>query len=188
MPFQPIAQVFFESGNWPGYGWSEIYYPFGVTYDSALTAISPVISARVAILPGDCIYTYLRISDVNVRGDAYVVPRHIAGTWESGGSLFPDVALMIRQEATPLYRSNRYLRTVPSDQITDGVLTITPAYNTLLTAYYTEIIANTQHARRTSPVPPKLTESNITACVLRGIHSRKTGRPFGLPRGRRLIA
>jgi hypothetical protein len=186
---QPQLIAFFTTVN-PECGWSEIYYPAATDIETAISGwISHVLPARLGIMPADVNIVYIRCSDVNVKGDSILDTSTHIGTW-SGSSNVNDarLSLLIRQRNEFNQRAMKYIHGIPTDQFTLGVYTPTTPFGTAFNVFKSAVIANCLHANKNPTPPPKLVLSTIVDFGVVRLTTRRVGRPFGLPVGRRMIA
>lgn len=183
----------------PDAGWVSVYYPIAADYSTALSLLDGINTLEMALVPGNVLSTFIRVSDLEVKGDsAFQTPTQGNGTYTTGtpGTVDPATALQIRMIGGPLRRASRYLRGLP-DTLYNAVdrASFTPdgTWATNYGAWKTGLMANFQLVRKKLP-GPTFTATPITGAsdFLNGstylTTIRRAGRPFGLRRGRRLSA
>jgi hypothetical protein len=147
---------------------------------------------RSGMCPANIHFDFVRVSDMFIRGDsAIAIPLAPTGTYTvpvGKVNLPPDAALVLRCEATPLRRSFRYLHGLTSNDTVGNVWSPTAGMIAALTSYLTFINTNTVQRHIVSRSPLNVVDTAWTNFIEQQVNSRKVGRPFGLPRGRRLIA
>ena len=183
--------VFF---TWTDFGWTESYYLIGSAPGSAGTNLVNIVNARMALSRSDVIATRAVISDVAIRGDAILQAGFpIVGTnADLGTTQIPDVCLLVKWKVGVYNRNKTFLRGYPLLEGPAGAYSPSIGYPAAVTTYFNAVMANAVMKEPTglNPTPPpKLLY--VYATVLGGVidtlvHRRKTGRPFGLPRGRRV--
>jgi hypothetical protein len=166
----------------------------GSSQGAASSALLSVVADRLPILHTACQIVAATISDIAIRGDS--IP--LIGVAESGtfvdttGYVDVDVALLIKWTVGVFSRNKTFIRGLPNGQQLDGVYTPTSPYSALVFAYAGAVFANCffpiPGALNPTP-PPKYLYSYGPASdftVNHRLARRKSGRPFGLPRGRRV--
>lgn len=183
--------LIFSSGS---HGWTESYYLIGSDQTSAVADLVAISIARINILHTNCILTGGYVSDIAVRGDSITaVSVASVGTFvDTTGFLDVDLALLIKWFGGGFSRNKTFLRGVPNGQQTSGRFTPTGPYTTALTSYQTAVQAHAvvrqlRPGHAIPPIPSDYIFVTITSATLNVIIARrKSGRPLGLPRGRRL--
>jgi hypothetical protein len=183
--------VFFSGGFG---GWSERYFLLSSTPAGALTNLAAVYNARKAILHEDCGIGPAYISDVAIRGDSmpYLVAPS-AGTFADAlGFLDLDVCFIIKWQVGVFTRNKTFVRGVPLSMTLNGETNFTVPYAALVNDWTNAVEANcVMPITMRNPTPPPNYIPTSYAPILAGnlvttLARRKTGRPFGLPRGRRV--
>jgi hypothetical protein len=188
-----LGILFFQQAD---FGWSEVYPLIVSDYAGAATKLAQINTDRLAMLLSDVTLIGSRISDTDVKGDSYptglTVPTHGTYTAVAGEETFqPTYALRVALFAGTLKRGSRFVRCVPSGAITmQGFYTPEAAWDTALDTWLAYLIGNVSIATRIkgAVAPPFFTFTAITATAIRDMEKRACGRPFGLSRGRRVIA
>jgi hypothetical protein len=183
--------IFFQAGS---NGWTERYYMNGSSQSAAGAALLSVVVGRLAILHTGCQIVAATISDIAIRGDSIaLIGVAEAGTFaDTAGYLDVDVALMIKWEVGVFTRNKTFLRGIPIGQTLDGNYNPTSPFSSLLNTYTVDVFSNCFFAipGMLNPTPPpKYLYSYGPASdfvVGHRLARRKSGRPFGLPRGRRV--
>jgi len=200
MPFK-IIHFFRDTSD--GLGWSEVWYNQSANFDQAQTAGTSLAARRVQLLAPDNILEYMRVignlpvdtqerprqqrqatlTRLNLEGQAQVAP---------DDSDLPWTAVKVRWTAAdPGIFRTQLLRGVPDswfDQGSDKLAAVKVA-NWIRGVLPT--LALQQYAiRHLNPiVPPALFRVYSYTLPVTGQYEgytrRATGRPFGLPRGRR---
>ncbi len=190
-PFQGRGTLFFSGGS---SGWTESYYLIGPDYSTCLTQLAAIAAARKAILQLDCSIVHAFVSNIYVRGDSF--PTNSAngvGTWPTSPAFMPlDYAIQMTWTGGVYSRNKTFLRGFPIEMQTDGAYLPTSPYATAVSNYELEIVTNCYIRQLVpNPTPPPAMIYQFVAVLggspRFGLARRKTGRPFGLPRGR-LIA
>ena len=175
-------------------GWTEKYYLLASSPAGAAGNLLAVIADRLAMLHVDCVVQTAFISDVATRGDSI----QIVGASEPGtaagatGFLDLDLALLIKWQVGVYLRNKTFVRGVPLVQQLNGVWTFVSGYGSLVETWIATVLSNCVFpitTRNLTP-PPNYIKASYAAAT-DGITNplvarRKTGRPFGLPRGRRI--
>jgi hypothetical protein len=184
MQFQ--GTMFFEGIH--AEGWTESHYFNATDAPTALTSLATVVTARLALLPTACFVVRTRLSllpfnrTVQLGSDVAQ-----AGTNSTPEPYLLDSACDIVLEALAgRYSVRKYIRPVLVGQIgTDG-RTLLSGYVGLLNTYISVLLAETVlRVKGKAPDPVGVTLIVAPSAGLPGVYlNRKTGRPFGLPRGR----
>ena len=184
--------VFFSAGFG---GWSERYFLLSSTPAGAITNLMAVIAQRLKLLPTSAGYGPAFISDVAIRGDStYLGPSAVGeGTWvDALGFMDVNVAALVKWQVGVFNRNKTFLRGLPIGQTSNGSTNFSTAYLALVDDYLAAVEANcVMPINIRNPTPPPTYIPSSYAPILGGtvnptLARRKTGRPFGLPRGRRV--
>ena len=177
-------------------GWSEVYGFNVADYTAAVTALGNLANARQATLAPDCSIIGARISDSDVKGDSF--PTGITfpsvGTYNPGGAMTtynPQMALRFLWNAGPTKRGSRFLRCIPKDSVSaSGLFTPVAGFSTVLLTYLGLVESEVSMATKIpgAVAPPFYTFTAYTGFTEFNMEKRAIGRPFGLSRGRRLVA
>lgn len=186
---QYVAQAFFASDDG---GWSESYYMLSPVLATAQGQFGQIMSYRLGLLCGDNDLVYSRLSDVAIRGDA--IPSGVApagGTYSVSTvkSQSGYAALLYQEQATAAHRASRWIRQLPSDCFANGDWSPTTLFISTFASFRTTVLADTVMRSQIVPhtVPATYNYLALTDLIFRYLGSRRLGRPFGSPRGRRLI-
>jgi hypothetical protein len=183
--------IFFQAAS---SGWTERYFLNGSNQTSASAALLSIIVGRLGILHVGCEIVAATISDISIRGDSLPV----VGVAESGifadatGYLDVDVAVLVKWSVGVFTRNKTYLRGIPNGQQENGTYMPTTPFITAMTTFAGDVLANAFFAipGALNPTPPpKYVYSYGPAAdyiINHRLARRKSGRPFGLPRGRRI--
>jgi hypothetical protein len=187
-PFQLRGTLWFTAGN---SGWTESYYLNGPDYSTGLTQLSAIASARLALLQLSCSIVHAIVSNIYVRGDAFFVGSAVGpGTFPTETEYMPpDYALQVTWQGGAYARNRTFLRGFPLNQQTDGAYTPTSGFTTAFGTYENAVISNCylrQYVPNPTPPPAMVYQFNavLVGTIKVLLARRKTGRPFGLPRGR----
>jgi hypothetical protein len=202
----PFQAVFFRTLSDPGppvlnTGWSEIWYPKGADLTTA-TNNAKLIHTAVSNLQANSVkYSAIRLSDMSIKGDMTpVAPAETAGTYQGGGPppvgvCDPDVSLRFRVIGSdPTVHGTRPIRGLPVTLIThltQLLITTDNEFSIGLANLLTVCTTNAQFVRKLGGIPPQFKITDIATAVYPNVGSpkatglRRTGRPFGLRRGRR---
>lgn len=183
--------IFFQAAS---NGWTERYFMNGSSQSAAIAALTSVIVDRLPILHVSCSVVAATISDIAIRGDSIqVIGSAEAGTFvDATGYLDVDNALLVKWEVGVFSRNKTFLRGIPNGQQLDGVYTPTSPFTALMFAYTGAVFSNCFFPIIIGPnptPPPKYLYTYGPASdftLNHRIARRKSGRPFGLPRGRRV--
>lgn len=173
-------------------GWSERYYLKSASYGDAIADLLLIWDARRAMLMDDCSLVYAYVSDLGIRGDSRVVfpeAGHITGSFSATGAktLPPYNALQLRLESQALYHTFRPVRGIPSSEDIAG---LPPAFGDFFNAtkdFGIALIAlcyNRVKLKAADPNPALGNFRTITASIPIKFIERRSGRPFGLLRGK----
>lgn len=195
-PAKFAIQLFFRQDD---AGWSERYVTTATDYTGGTALLNQLLPIRLAMLPGSVRITYSRLSDLSVPGDSVViVPADGGGNYGLlvGGHLKaedPWDALLVNLRATPFYRSRMFLRGLPDIADEEGTL-FTPdtAWAGAFTSWASWIKGNCGMISYRGVVPDAGgflhgIFNPITSVEWVRLTSRRVGRPFGLPVGRRRV-
>lgn len=189
---QFLGQLFFNLAGARPAGWSETYHLISTTYSEAQADLGNLLDDRLAMTTSSVTCVYARVSDEAIRGDSLLLPRlfPLAGTF-AGKTFQEPVSLLLREEATALYRASRWVHGLPFSNFsaTDASYQPDPAWLVFYGEYRDRLIATTRLRvkDKTNPARPIIFPS-VTAVQQVGVRGRKQGRPFGLQRGRVLIS
>lgn len=197
-------------------GWSERVDLIANTPAAALAALNDLMNQRKTILPDNAEILYGRVSYLGRPREAFIpdVAFPIAGTAHAAHAGPPaytpvaedandvETAVHIRFGTDTGRWAALYFRCLPDDVVEKGALASAltfPATNPSpneatwyerLVNYITLIGTLGTYARLitpgTSSSPPTYDAQGWTTYQPRGLSNRKTGRPFGTPRGRRV--
>ncbi len=188
-----VGILFFD---WEGTGWSEVYPLQVADYTTALAVLTTTKNLRLAMMAPDINLIGARISDTDVKGDSFptgfLFPT--TGTYVPGAgekTFATDYALRCGLYGGPAKRSVRFVRGVSNLNIDgNGHYIPTAAWDATLDAWLNQLIASVSIATRIkgAVAPPYYAFTPILSASIQEMENRKVGRPFGLSRGRRLIA
>jgi hypothetical protein len=173
-------------------GWSEVYPLTAVVSSIAVTALKNLAIDRLNMLPPAVTHLGGRVSDVYVRGDAYLVPSQGFGGYTGIGtpSVLPiNTALQLRlQGQTAAIRSTRYLHGWWTSDVQNGLYNPEALMVTLMSNYTFDL--QTLTGILTNPIvggvrTPTISGLTQTPVIMPFVWTRKIGRPFGVHRGRR---
>lgn len=188
-----FGTLFFDYGRT---GWSETYPLDVADYSDALVKLTSLLGHRLALAGPDVNLIGSRISDTDVKGDSFPTGFTIPspGTWTYGageGGFNSNYALRIAIASGTVHRGSRWIRVIPSKQINDvGGFTPIAGYTTALNAFLADLVSHTSLAHKIpgAVAPPFYVFNACTSAIVSTMQRRQVGRPFGEPRGRRLIA
>jgi hypothetical protein len=183
-----VGQLFFKD-SFTGLGWSEKYWLNASGYDSAMTKLTAIRTARVALFSTQVSVIYSRVSNPSVKGDAKIVGgtiESVPGTLTATDQSHPSLCLLIRQEDAVGKHANRYLHAVPEEIQTAGVYDpdSLAGWAAKIEAYDTAVTSNSVllHVPRGDVVTA--TSSAIESMITIRVSNKKVGRPFDLVRAR----
>jgi len=187
---QFVGQIFWNSETTElSCGWSEVYWMQGTDYNTCMTQLVAILAAERPIRPAQVTAVYLRVSDITLRGDAYSQVISEAGTWaNTAHAAQPTIALLIQMTSATFFSRYRYWHGIPDDQFNLGLWEPTGPWSTAFAAYRTALMNNTFMKLRNPPITGPETYIPIANLIPQKAVSHRVGRPFGAPRGRRLIA
>jgi hypothetical protein len=188
-----IGSVFYQS--WEGQGFSEVYYVNGANAGAALTNLGTIISNRKALFTKANFVKFYRVSDGTIRGDTTVQPLPSGTLGTYGGDAPPGTgdtnqALKLRVQCADSRFFMRYLHLIPLDNIVASGLVFTTEWNTAWTAYVNGLKSLTVGMfapNRSGDPGGQAVQKTVTDVISFGLTTRRTGRPFGSPRGRSVI-
>jgi hypothetical protein len=175
-------------------GWTERYFMNASTLSDASAALLSVIVGRLPILHEDCSIVAATLSDIAIRGDSFNVLSvgEVGSAVDTTGYVDVDNALLIKWQVGVFQRNKTFLRGIPNGQQRDGVYAPSLPYIALVNTYAGDVLANCVFPApgplNPSP-PPKYLYSyvpGLSYSLKTRLARRKSGRPFGLPRGRRV--
>lgn len=185
-----VAIAFYRKGD---AGWSEVYPINGSSYTGVFTLLDQLNTLRLNMAAPDVQAVGNRISDTDILRDSYsqafTTPLGTITT-APGTSGDADDTRRIKFFAGPLQRTIRQLHALPGVFFANGIFVPPGSWTTALNAWIASVVLNVSisHKIPGAVVPPFYTYSSITSGSDQGNSNRKVGRPFSLPRGRRLIA
>lgn len=186
-----LCKVFWR---WADSGWSEVYPISATDYTTCDGTFKAIISDRAAILAPDVTLLAAVISDTDIKGDSFLsTTTTTVGTWAGADttSFNPNWALRTLWNAGALKRGSRFIHALPNAQVSAvGAFAPTGPFTTAIAAWETAMLGGVSMATRIkgATTAPFYTFTGLTAVANKNMEERKVGRPFGLPRGRRLIA
>ncbi len=175
-------------------GWTERYFLNAISLGDASSALLSVIVGRLPILHETCAIVAATISDIAIRGDSFsLLSAQENGSFvDATGYLDVDVALLVKWQVGVFSRNKTFLRGIPLGQTFDGGYSPSFTYIPLMTTYATDVLVNCffpiPGALNPTPPPKYLYTYGpaSTYSIKTRLARRKSGRPFGLPRGRRV--
>lgn len=180
-------------GSQGKYGWSEVYPIVATDYNNCATILATIYGVRLPLMATDASLIGARISDTDVKGDSF--PSGLTfpapGTNLATVTYNPQLALRLLFSAGALHRGSRWLRAIPDTQVSaSGGYVPTAPWVILLGNYILALETSVSIATKIkgAVAPPFYTFTPITGSSLGGFERRSIGRPFGQPRGRRLVA
>lgn len=192
-----FGKLFFSGrsfGTFGACGWSEVYGIDAANYSAAQGVLSPILTARLNLLAVDASFTYGVISDTDIKGDSYwsgITPPHL-GTYVGVATTYnPEVALRTKFYAGASKRSARFIRCVPFDEAgPNGEYAPAGPWAANLATYLNLVQTTTEmfHRIAGAVAPPFYSDTPYTGYAIVNNERRAIGRPFGSPRGRRLVA
>lgn len=199
MPVSPLFKgtLFYQTDI---YGWSETHFLNAADMGTAGNNLGAINDAGQNLRRPEVKLVGARVVDATSPRVSINPPTAL---WERSGTyanvaatatINPNLAMLFREyDATNTHRSRVFFRGLPSNFLDADhggpELNIhqPPDAVALITAYKNILIAKAVMAHRLAP--HSFDEFGIdTVIESTALHSRKAGRPFGLPLGRRLIA
>ena len=189
MSINAKATIFMSNSD--NQGWSESHYGIFSDINSAQTQLNTLLTARVALLGINSQIIYARVSDEAIKGDSLLPTFSLPaeGTWvpaTGAQRVSADVGLLCQEFASSTKKNHFFLRDLDSGTV-HGTDYINPSgWASLITAYFAALEGSWAVRNILSHGPPKTYQyTAINTCRVVGVRSRKPGRPFGLPVGRR---
>ena len=183
------ATVFLEDSS--GAGWSESFYSVDADLDTIRTNLESLVPLLMAMRPPSVSATWARVSDVTVKGDALIagLTYPVAGTYVMGSDVTqvePGAGLLVQLFSSAVAKGRWFLRGLPSEVMDGRDYTPGAAFSTAFDAVSGFLVGGTWVIRTKNPSPPPDFNYPVimNMAVIRGT-TRRVGRPFGLPRGRR---
>lgn len=183
--------MFFVGGQG---GWTESHFVKGAAIEDATTSLTNIITARLPILQTFCGIINATISDTTIRGDSTnIITAYEPGTYtDTSGYLDLDLALLIRWQGGSFNRCKTFLRGMGANNFNSGKYVPFTGTATKVADYVDAVVLNSvlRQLKAVHAVPPVPSDyeyvANLGGVPNIPIARRKTGRPTGLPRGRRL--
>lgn len=176
-------------------GWTNVFYLNQANAAAAMTTMQLLNTQMLGIQAASVSTLNLRVSDVTIRGDGLDAA---ANTPAGALAIVPPDSLAPLNLAQRLlcitadnqHRVNHYIHGMRQSDITtgpDGRTITTNTYRGLLamTTFSQSLIANTVNWQKRSQPPVTAPISVVDVETL--MSTRRVGRPFGLPRGRRRV-
>jgi hypothetical protein len=187
-----------------GLGWSEVWYIDAANFDAAESGAQNWANQRVKILSRDCLIEYQRIVGNQPANTAPRVRQQRSSTLQKldlqgvapgaagANADLPWTAVKVRWAAgdVSIFKT-QLLRGVPDAWFDNGTDKLGAAsIKQWIVAAQGVLLGQGLRIRHTLPiVPPAIGRVYTFEAVIRGTYEgytrRATGRPFGLPRGRR---
>jgi hypothetical protein len=182
-------------------GWSESHYGDHVDYTTAGVNALALANARLGLLTSDAYIIARRISKPDTKRDSVVTLYPIGSDdeliGEAEGNVAnlkcnqPSDAVIFEVRASPALKNRVYLRGIPDTYIVSGEFTPAAAWTTqavgnAVGTYLSRLKEGGWYVKaKDAESEGGFSYSFITDGAVLGLTSRKTGRPFGLRRGRR---
>lgn len=189
------ATMFFRCSD---QGWSETHYAIADTHQDVYDALLALANKRKACMPPDCFIIGLRVSATDTKRDSIlnIFPAatgvgSLQGAY--GGVAGPERvnqasdALICELRFDPATKNRIFLRGLPDSLIVSGVFAPDVGFTQALTGAggFLSALLNSTIWRVRTKTPTGFSYSSATSFAQQALTSRKTGRPFGLRRGRR---
>lgn len=179
------------------HGWSETYFCEAQDFVTAAGFCQGLHAQRVKISPAGVKSDFIRCSAVGDRGNARQLPiaqENIQGTFHESGQV-PSVnlandCLLVEYSGANNYRNRKFLRGIPDGQIANDVFIPSAAYGLALFdggASFLAFLVQSPwriRAKQRGAAGATVWTTILNYRVVRA-STRDTGRPFGLPVGRR---
>lgn len=186
MPLPPWVATVYLNKTDMSRGWSEAYYPIGPSIDDADANMQAVINARIAMLPPNYVIAWARVDNPDTPRDskfvssiAYPAP----GTYAPTPPTYlekTEAATLWEFVGSPTIKNRKFIHGLVNVDITNGdTYTPTPALGTATTAWASAVMANCF-----AWGGPSLLYIPIVQVLVKGLTTRRVGRPFGLRPGR----
>jgi len=184
-----------------GIGWSESYWLQAGDHTGAANVMAPLRDRRLAMLIDTIHCVYTEVSNTDRVRDSRIVG--LAGPTEEPGTYVPaagsiplatQVAILTVLEGDPAHKNRKFLHGLTSADVDGNRYTPTAGFTTAAAAYNAYLINNQFQVRvnrHPNPLPPPNFTSDYVAISIvqqTKIVTRRCGRPFGLPVGRRRVA
>lgn len=190
-----FGKLFFNLSQ-PISGISEVYPIQATDYAGAIAKLNAIAVARLALLSDDVHLAYAVVSDSAIRGDSVFVGTHVgeSGSYVAGSAPHltyePETCLLFRlttNDATK--RGSRKLKFIPANLFTNaGVYSPYTEWTDALANWQAAVVAGASVATNLhSTTVPFYHFEPITQVTFNRQTSFKSGRPFGLIPGRRVI-
>lgn len=193
--------------NHPRGGWSESYFLKTTSYTDGIEAGALLVAYRRSMLASNCSVVWARVSFLGKPKERRGIPGLPVGPLPQvpGQDTIdnPSDALHYAFESVSGRWGNRLFRGVQDSLVEDfhyngamveplsaalalsNPLDGAASLTRIRQSFLRWLINNTDHVRITDKGPPTLGDTEAwAACVPRKVSNRKTGRPFGLSRGR----
>jgi len=175
-------------------GWTEKFYLLSSTPAGAALNLINIANARVVFLEKFIGIIAGVISDVAIAGDSQSVfsTTKLGEVTDANGFTPLDIAVIVKWHVGVFSRNKTFLRGMGASQTPNGGFTPDIATVADLNTWFTVVMANAVFpvtVRNTTP-PPTYKVTGYAAATSASYNEscgrRKTGRPLGLPRGRRI--
>lgn len=189
MPITAKATMFLEDDS--GAGWSESFYCTAANLNAAQTLIDTFIPDAMDCRPASVACVYARVSDVAVRGDSLLstLPFPVPGTYvlpTGATQMEPGAAVLVQLFASATVKGHWFFRGGPSSILQGREFVTGTTWDAAFGLAAATLIASFQIRHKTSPGPPPVyAYTNMTSVTPERGTTRRVGRPFGLPVGRR---
>jgi len=183
------ASLFLQDES--GTGWSENFYIATTDIDAATSTFETLIPMLMDLRPATVSGIWGRVSDIDVRGDsqqAASISFPTVGTYSPPGGetqAEPSNALLISLIGSPTQKNHWFLRGISSNLIEGRAKVVESTWDANFATVVTALKADwSVYAKNPSPPPTKLLQAITDVSLVRAT-TRRVGRPFGSPRGRR---
>jgi hypothetical protein len=185
------------------YGWTSTWYPIADTYEQAWTLADQMNTKEMLLHPSDVMCNHIRLSEVHTPGDVWpglitTVASDAPATGPSG-TYEPNYSLPVKLAAGLDHRATVHLRGLDSAWFVPGnpaAWHVPTAAQAGLAAYFNFFLNNFgiySRPGKRNDFQDLLIPINTANGIVAGLgyyqaKIRRAGRPFDLPRGRRMTA
>lgn len=187
-----VGKVFYNCRN---FGWSEAYPIQAADLNAAQAGLVAIVAARAPMLCTDVTIQGAFVSDTAVRGDSIAVdglpeggtyaPDPTANTWVDNQTL-----RITFKASDNIHRAVRHIHALPDDQLNElGHYIAHGTWPTALTDWIATLFlyVSVSHKIAGATEPPFYTYYGYDTQGPNVRSTKKVGRPFGAPVGRRVI-
>lgn len=172
-------------------GWSENFYIQSTDIATATAAFETLIPELMDLRPATVSGIWGRVSDLDVKGDskqASAITFPVVGTYSPPGGETqsePSTALLVSLVSSATEKNRWFLRGISSNLVEGRSKVPETAWDANFATVVTALKASwSTYVKNPSPPPTKMLDAITDVSIVRAT-TRRVGRPFASPRGRR---